>query len=288
MARPQTIEWPEKARIAVALQVPFEQYERGSGLASKAHLADLVVIPTLPSELLAQGLPDLLMMSYDEYGERGLWRLTELLDEHNVTATGVFSGLAVERYPDVVKAFKQGGGGREICAHSWAQDIQSYRLDREQMRENVRKCIDVITKVVGDRPVGWVSPGGQQNEHTLPVLAEEGFLWHCDYANTDTPFLLEVGGKKMVGMAVPFHVNDVMYVRERVPPSHYVEMFCRSFDVLYEEGGQIIGAVAHSTIYGHPFGAWAYDQVIRYAKSFPKVWFATRQEIAEWYLKHYT
>jgi hypothetical protein len=91
----------------------------------------------------------------------------------------------------------------------------------------------------------------------------------------------------MVGMSVPFHVNDVMYVRQRVPPSHYVEMFCRSFDVLYAEGGQVIGAVAHATIYGHPFGAWAYDQVIRYAKGFSQVWFATRREIAQWYLDHY-
>jgi hypothetical protein len=39
--------------------------------------------------------------------------------------------------------------------------------------------------------------------------------------------------------------------------------------------------------YGHPFGAWAYDQVIRYAKGFQNVWFATRRQIAEWYLSHY-
>jgi len=287
MGRPVKIEWPERARIAVVLQVPFEQYERGGAHASKIHLQDLVPIPTLPEEMTAQGVPDLLAMSWDQYGEQGLWRLTDLLDRHDVTATGVFSGLAVARYGDVVKAFKEGGGGREICAHSWAQDIQSYRLDREEMRENVRKCIEIIKNVTGERPVGWVSPGGQQNEQTLPVLAEEGFLWHGDYANTDTPFLLQVNGRNMVGMSVPFHVNDVMYVRDRVPPSHYVEMFCRSFDVLYEEGGQVIGAVAHATIYGHPFGTWAYDQVIRYAKGFPHVWFATRREIAQWYLDHY-
>ena len=287
MARPVRIEWPEKERIAVVLQVPFEQYQRGGAHASKIHLKDLVAVPTLPEEVTAQGVPDLLAMSWDEYGERGLWRLTDLLNGHHVTATGVFSGLAVERYPEVVKAFRQGGGGREICAHSWAQDIQSYRLNREQMRENVRRCAEVITKVAGERPVGWVSPGGQQNEHTLPVLIEEGFLWHGDYASSDAPFLLQEGGKRMVGMAVPFHVNDTMYVRERVPPSHYVEMFCRSFDVLYEEGGQVIGAVAHATIYGHPFGTWAYDRVIKYAKGFSDVWFATRCEIAQWYLDHY-
>jgi len=283
MTRPQKIEWPEKARIAVVLQVPFEQYESRSH-----HAKDLVAVPLLPDDLVEQGVPDMLLKSADEYGERGLWRLVDLLDKHHVTATGVCSGLAVERYPEVVNAFKQGSGGREICAHSWAQDITSYRLNREQMRANVRKCVDVITKVTGDRPVGWVSPGGQQNEHTLPVLAEEDFLWLGDHANTDSPFVLKSGDKKMVGMTTPFHTNDTMYVRGWCPPSHYVELFCRSFDVLYEEGSQVIGAVAHSTIYGNPFGVWAYDQVIKYVKSFPDVWITTRREIAEWYLQHYT
>ncbi len=145
-----------------------------------------------------------------------MWRVIELLDKHNVTATGVFSGLAVERYPDAVKAFKQGGGGREICAHSWAQDITCFNLDREEMRANVRKCVDIITKVAGERPVGWVSPGCRHNEHTLPVLAEEKFLWHGDYANSDTPFTLQVGNRKMVGMTIPWDVNDLMLLSGRV------------------------------------------------------------------------
>ncbi len=283
MGRPQRIEWPNGARIAVVLQVALEQFE-GAGWINADRM---VTIPLLPRNLVEQGTPDLLLQSWDKYAELGMWRLVELINRHSVTATGVCSGLAVERYPDVVKAFKQGGGGREICAHSWAQDIDSFSLDREQTRANVRRCIDIITKVTGERPVGWVSPGGQYLEHTLPVLAEEGFLWHGDYANTDTPFILEVSGKKMVGMSIPWDVNDIGWTRARTAPSHYVEVFCRSFDVLYEEGGQILGAVAHSTIYGRPFGIWAYDQVIKYAKGFPKVWFTTRRQIAEWYLQQY-
>lgn len=284
--RSQQIEWPDKARIAVVLQVAFEQFE-ASNPEDIALRERMVSIPLLSKDVLKQGTQDLLLKSWDQFGEVGTWRLVELLNRHNVTSTGVFSGLAIERYPDVVKAFAEGDGGREICAHSWAQDIPSFKLDRGQMLANVRKCIDIITKVTGKRPVGWVSPGGRTNEHTLGVLADEGFLWHGDCVISG-PFIEQAGNKKLVAMSIPWDVNDLMYVRQWVPPSHYVELFCRSFDVLYEEGGQIAGAVAHTTIYGRPFGIWAYDQVIRYAKSFPKVWFATRQEIAEWYLERYT
>lgn len=283
MARPQKIEWPNGARIAVVLQVAFEQFEGALGV----NAARMVVIPILPKFLADQGIPDLLLKSWDEYAELGMWRLIELIDKHNVTATGVCNGLSVERYPEVVKAFEQGGGGRELCAHSWAQDIYSFNLNREQTRANIRRCCDIITDVTGKRPVGWVSPGGQFLKHTAEVLAEEGFLWHGDYANSDAPFIINVGSKKMVGMSIPWDANDVGWTLSRMPPSHYVEVFCRSFDTLYEEGGQIVGAVAHATIFGRPFGIWAYDQVIKYAKSFPKVWFTTRQEIAEWYLQRY-
>lgn len=286
MARLRRFEWPEGARIAVVLQVAFEQWEQASGLYVE-HARRLVRIPLVPKEEVEQGTRDLLLKSWDEYAELGMWRLVELLNKHNVTALGVCNGLAVERYPDVVKAFKQGGGGREICAHSWAQDVESFKLDREQMRANVRRCTDIITKVAGERPVGWVSPGGQHNEHTAAVLAEEGFIWHGDYANTDSAFIIEANDRKIVGMSLPWDVNDVMHVRMRTPPSHYVELFCRFFDILYQEGGQIVTAVAHSTIYGRPFGIWAYDQVIKYAQGFPDVWFATRREIAEWYLQQY-
>lgn len=282
MTLPKRIEWPEKARIAVVLQVPCEQFEKATAYAGR-----MTNFPLLSKELLEKGLTDYLLMSHDEYGELGLSRLTELLDKHNVTASGVFSGLTVQRFQDVVKAFKKGVGGREVVAHSWAQDIRSYNLDKEQMRANVRKCVDIITKVTGERPVGWVSPGGQRGEHTLPVLAEEGFIWHGDYNNCDGPFTLESQGKKLAGMQVPYDINDTMYIEAKVPPSHYVEMFSRAFDVLYEAGGQVLGAVAHATVYGHPYGIWAYDQVIKYAKGFPKVWFATRRDVAEWYLKKY-
>lgn len=286
MVRTPRIQWPNGARIAVVLQVAFEQYQTDNpdyyNQASR-----LTSIPLLPKELVAQGHPDLLLQSWDEYADVGLRRITDLLDRHGVTGTLVCSGLAAQRYPESVKAFHRGGGGREVCAHSWSQDLSPHTLDREQMRKNARRCADAIEHATGVRPVGWVGPGGQHNADTTPALADEGFIWQGDYANTDGAFLIDAEGRKMVGMSLPWDVNDVMYVRFRTPPSHYVELFCRSFDVLYQEGGGILPAVNHCTIYGRPFGIWAYDQIIKYAKSFPGVWITTRRAIAEYCLEQY-
>lgn len=277
--RYERYEWPNGARIAIVLQVPFE-------LWSDRDEDGLGFVPKLPQEILDAGHRDVLTESMQAYGGRvGMWRLIDLLNRHQVPAMGVFSGVAVERYPEIAQAFMEGAEGREICAHSWGQDVRSYRLPRDEMRANVRRCIDIMEKVVGERPYGYVSPGGQFLEETVEILAEEGFLYHGDYADTDSARIMDVVGRQLVAMSVPWEVNDYsQYSLTYHPPSAFVEIFKRSFDVLYQEGGQVLGAVAHAAIYGRAFGVSAYDEVIRYAKSHPDVWFTNRRDIARWVL----
>jgi len=278
------VEWPNGARIAVVMQVPFEQFSKGPH-----HGGSLVNVPILPEEVVRAGQEDLLFESWQQYAEVGMWRIAELLDRHEITAMGVFSGLSVERYPEATKHFVSGGKvRREACAHSWAQDIPTYALSSDQMRENIRKTVAVFERVLETRPVGWVSPGGQFKRDTPRLLADQGFIYHDDYANNDCVFPIDVGeNRKFVGMSIPWDTNDTMHNQHGGSVSRYVELFSRAFDVLYEEGGQILGAVAHTATYGRPYGVWAYDQVIRYAKGHPKVWFTNRREIAEWYIKKY-
>ena len=278
MPRPTPNIWPNGARIAIVLQIPFEVWDE--------HSPSLATVPQLPDERLVAGERDLLTESFRRYaGEVGMWRLIDLIDRHEVPAMGVFSGKAAEDYPDVARAFLEGGPGREIAGHSWTQDTFTHDLDDDAMRANIRRTCGAIEAATGVRPVGWVDAGGLFVESTLRLLAEEGLLYHGAYAHSDTAEVVEVAGRPIVQMSVPWDVNDYLqYVQSYNPPSHFVEMFTRSFDVLYEQGGQILGAVAHAGIYGHAFGISAYDEVIRYAKAHDDVWITNRREIAEWVL----
>jgi peptidoglycan/xylan/chitin deacetylase (PgdA/CDA1 family) len=219
----------------------------------------------------------------EQYGaEVGLWRLLGLLDKHEISAVCPISGLAAERYPELVKAYVNGTAPREICCHGWGQDVRSYRMDREEFRAVVQKVAGAVENATGTRPVGWISPGASFIAQTVEVLAEEGFLYHGDYANDDSGSVAEIGGRRIVRMPVPWDVNDYFwYAANFSPPSAFVEAFQASFDVLYNEGGQVLGAVTHAMIFGRPLGVWALERCIEYAKRFPDVWFATRQQVAE-------
>jgi peptidoglycan/xylan/chitin deacetylase (PgdA/CDA1 family) len=273
--------WPNGARIAVVFQIPLEVWGDDVQYA-------LSYVPKLPAEIAAKGVPDLLTESFKAYaGEVGIWRLIDLLDRHEVPAMGVFNGKAAEDFSDAAKAFRQGHPEREIAAHGWRQDVYSFALEGDEMRDNVKRTADAIEAATGERPVGWVSPGGQFTPETIEILAESGFIYHGDYAHSDAADVIDVGGRKLVRMAVPWEVNDYWtWALTFQPPSAFVELFKRSFDVLYREGGQIVGAVAHSGLYGHPFGVSAFEEVVEYVKAHDDVWITTRRDIARWVLEH--
>jgi peptidoglycan/xylan/chitin deacetylase (PgdA/CDA1 family) len=259
------------------MQIPLEMWSTASDEDGLGFVAKL------PPDVAALGHRDVLTESMVAYGaEIGIWRITDTLNRYNLPATGVFSGMAVEQHPDAARAFVAGIADREICAHSWAQDVRSYRLNREEMRANVRRCIDTWEQHLGLRPVGYVSPGGQFLEETAEILAEEGFIYHGDYADTDSAKVIDAGGRRIVTMSVPWEANDYsQYAHAYNPPSAFVEIFKRTFDVLYREGGQVVAAALHCMIYGRPFGVSAMEEIIEYALGQKDVWFTTRQQIAE-------
>lgn len=281
MPRPAPLRWPDNARIAVLPQLGFEAF--------LGERVEPTTAPLLPEEELRAGATNLAARAWVEYGSKiGGWRILDLFRKYRLPATGLFSGVAVERYPEFARAWVD--AGNEIAGHSYAQDIRMFELTADEERANARKCIEVISDVTGCRPVGWNSPGGFRSEHTTRILLEEGYYYSYDYKDDDRPHAAEViGGRTMVAVPKLFDINDATtHSRMGQAPSVYVEIFCRSFDMLYEEGasdGKMLSLSAHAPMYGRPFGVSALEECIRYARSFPDVWFATGRQVADWWLR---
>ena len=63
-----------------------------------------------------------------EYAQKvGLWRLLDILDYYNIKMTAVVSGLAAERYPQMIKEIDE--RGHEIAGHSYDQSRHLVTLD---------------------------------------------------------------------------------------------------------------------------------------------------------------
>jgi allantoinase len=278
---PVPIQWPGNAQIAVSIVVAFEAFSYVSHYRSRTSLSGKVE-------------PDQASLSYAEYGPKiGVWRVLEMLDREGLKATFHVSGLAAERWPLTLKeVFRR---GHEVVGHGWTNDNLSHNeYTEEREHKDIHDTIAAIEAAIGEKPVGWSSPGSKGSANKFRVLIEESNVrWIGDDASNDVPFLRRVEGKTIVMMPRNnFPANDLqLWLTPSNPPSVYFESFKDAFDCLYEEGRagspKWTEVVIHCHIGARPGLALSIRRVIEYAKRHDKVWFARRRDIADHMLKTY-
>ncbi len=261
----QTIEWPNKARVAFLCSIPFESYDMGEYPGDNSATV---------SEVLYGG-------------KAGVWRIMNILDRHSVKGNFVTNALCAVQFPELVKTLAD--HGHEIVGHFWANNIPEDKLSVDRDRALIRRSISTIEKVTGKKPVAWVAPGWWAGPQTLEILAEEGLTSHANSpSSADVPFAVTIGGKKIVVVVQETVLNDNGFFNNFNSPATYVEYLKRDFDRKYSEGamsGKLFNFVLHAHVSGRPYFADALDEVISYVKSFPDVWFTTRQPLVDWWLQ---
>jgi len=272
--RPAPLKWPNNAKIVVSFFVAFEAFDKSSQY--RRHEGDK---------------PDYASLAYGEYGGKaGIWRILDALNGSNVKGTIDTNGRVAEIFPDALKELH--AAGHEIVGHGWVNDTPMISLDRQQERALIKRTLDAIASVTGKRPVGWVSPGHRINEYTFEHFVEEGIYWTGDLPGPDIPEHRLVKGKPLMIMPRLDYANDLsLLFNAKNPARFYFDSFKAAFDRLYAEGEagspKLIDCLVHAHIGGRPNIIGVFEESIRYAKSFKDVWFATKGEIAKYYLDTY-
>ncbi len=267
------IQWPNGAKIAVSFFVAFEAFEKSSQYRR------------------SEGKPDYASLAYGEYGGKaGIWRILDVFSRNGVKGTIDTNGRVAEDFPDALKELS--AAGHEIVGHGWVNDLPLVALDREQESALIRRTLDALASVTGKRPVGWVSPGHRINQYTFENFVEQGIFWTGDLPGPDIPQHRMINGKPLVIMPRLDYANDLSLIFNAKNPARvYFESFKTAFDVLYAEGEagspKLIDCLVHAHIGGRPNIIGVFEECIRYAKSFKDVWFATKGEIAKYYLDRY-
>lgn len=282
------LRWPNGARLAVTLAGNLEAWtETPDPKMRRTHHVG-GSNPITAEDVRCKY--DFRTASENDYGGRtGVWRILRILEKHGLKASFNINGLVAIRYPEAVKAVH--AQGHEIVGHSYAEDVQLVHLSKEEEREEIRACVKMFQDLVGVRPSGWLSSGMRHTENTLELLAEEGFLWHGDAVNDDAPYLVQVKGKTLV--EIPYRnavsgLNDTGMYRRGITARDLFGAFKDEFDVLYEESEadpKMLTFAMHCQM-AFPATGKVYEEAIKYAKSFPDVWFARRIDVVRWVLDH--
>jgi peptidoglycan/xylan/chitin deacetylase (PgdA/CDA1 family) len=268
-----TLKWPDGRLICCTFRVAYEAF-RKSGRFKKT--------PKIPTNLAS--------LSHANYGGSvGVWRLMDIYERHGIKATIGANGLAVEKWPETIKAFH--AAGHEICSHGMTNDHHITDLTPEQQIEEIRGCTRVIQECTGERPIGWAGPGNLHTAETLGILADEGYYWFGDAFDDDVPYVADVNGKKIAVIPKLNYANDWRAWSGGLGnATTFFEGFKTSFDYMYEEAlrgrAGAMDLIVHAELGGRPNIACAVEQMIRYVKQYgDQVWIPTRKELAIYMLE---
>ena len=234
------MDWPQDRPLAVAVNVMLEGWtdDAAPGIGPMGNP-------------LKAGVLDLQARSWAEYGPKtGAWRLLDLFAAMEVRAVWYVSGIVAERYPALIEAIAK--AGHPIAAHGWSQHIIPAYQSAEEEEADLKRC----TAVLG-APQGWLSPRCTPSARTTALLAEAGFRWHADIFDSDMPYVVERGGRKIVAMPFTMEVNDMpLYIRYGSEPAAFSAVFGRivgNWKALGNRPG-CLDITVHAHVFGRPYG----------------------------------
>lgn len=148
--------------------------------------------------------------------------------------------------------------------------------------------LDRIEKAIGKRPRGWLGSGLIETWNTLDYLVEGGVDYVCDWVNDDQPYLMDVGGKRLVSIPYSIEINDLPVILTGGHTAfEFRDMIRAQFDVLYREGAEsarVMAICLHPFVIGQPHRIGALEEALAYICKHEGVWLATGSEIVDNFL----
>jgi len=280
------LRFPNRARLAVILTINLEYWEKfRPGQKEPLFTGGPMTIPhPLPGYVW-----DTANWTWREYGQRvGVWRLIDVFDEAGVKPSCTVNGMIMTERKRIVDAVNQRGW--ELVPHNWAQnDLLTYYAGKPELeRAVIKRTLEQYMQAIGRPAQAWLSSALRGTAYTPVFLKEFGLIAYCDYLNDDQPYLIQTTHGPIVCVPYSNDINDFnLFARGGMSASAGLETLKHCFDQLYAESaasGRLMNFGMHPHVMGQAHRIGALRDFIAYAKSHEGVWFASREEIATWYL----
>jgi allantoinase len=279
--------WPDDARVAVSIVLNYEEGGEYCVLHGDAHSES--VLTDVGAEFL-QSARNLNVESNFEYGSRvGFWEIMRILKEREVDATIYAVGMALERNPQAAAEILR--SGCEVACHGFRWIDYQY-VPEDVERADMLRNIEVITRLIGRRPVGWYTGRPSPNTRRLVVEAG-GFLYDSDAYNDDLPYWTRVSGRAHLIVPHSFDCNDSRLQRGGdFATGDDFFTYCRdAFDWLYASGGEgrprMMTISLHGRIIGRPGRINALVRLLDHMQRHEAVWLCNRAAIARHWIAHH-
>jgi allantoinase len=269
--RPQ-YEWPEGARLAVTFCNNIEYFAFGAGLGSDSTGA----VATQSHRNFA----------WRDYGNRvGLWYYLDLLDEFGLPGAHNVNSAALEQCPEIVERLN--GRGDEYVGHGRTNSERQDGLWEADEARLIAECTEVMGRLSGRRPEGWLGPHIAESGVTLDLLKEAGYRYVLDWAMDDQPVWMNTRTSPILSVPYPLELNDLAaLVDRRHTGRQFAEMIIDQFDEMLAQSRKfplVFTVAVHPFIIGQPLRLRAFRDAVRHIVRHRDIlWITTPGEVARY------
>ena len=281
----QPLHWPGGRRLALILTLNLETWDLTKDTDRPYYAGGPAILP----DVLPGNVADFPNYTWREYGQRvGAFRMFDTFDECGVKPSCTINAVtALRRRPLLDAALSR---GCEIVAHNFEQGelLTDFANDVSRERDVIARTLQVYEQAVGRKAKGWLSSSLRGTSNTPTILAEHGLIFYCDLMNDDQPYLVQTKAGPIVSTPYTNEINDfTLLTRRNHTTDEFRDVLMEELTVLHAESartGKMMNVGLHPHVTGRAYRQRALREFIRYAKTLEGLWFATREEIATWYL----
>ncbi len=245
-------------------------------------------------------------------GEVGSLRLLKLFERFGIKTTWFIPGHSIETFPEQMQAVVE--AGHEVGIHGYSHE-NPIEMTPEQEEAVLDKCIDLVTKLSGRRPTGYVAPWWEFSPVSNELLLKKGIKYDHSLMHKDfEPYYVRVGdtwtkidyskqpgdwmkplvrGQETDLIEIPasWHLDDLppmMFVKKApnshgfVNPHDIEQLWRDQFDWVYREYDYAVFPITiHPDVSGRPQVLMMLERLYGYMIRHPGVKFVTMDAIAD-------
>ncbi len=245
-------------------------------------------------------------------GEVGTPRLLKLFKEREIQTSWFIPGHSIETFPKSMEMIV--AGGHEVGAHGYSHE-NPVAMTPTQEETVLAKSVELIEKISGRKPRGYVAPWWEMSPSTADLLLKYGFTYdHSQGYDDFTPFYARVGDSwtkidysknaeewmkplirgeqiDLVEIGANWYLDDLppMMFMKAAPNSHgfvnprdIEEMWRDQFDWVYREMDYAVYALTiHPDVSGRPQVLMMLERLIDYISGHSGLEWVTMEDAAD-------
>jgi peptidoglycan/xylan/chitin deacetylase (PgdA/CDA1 family) len=245
-------------------------------------------------------------------GEVAVPRLLTLFERNNLRTTWFIPGHSAETFPDQTRMVVD--AGHEVGVHGYSHE-NPIAMTRTQESAILDRCIELLTKLTGTTPTGYVAPWWEFSPVTNELLLERGIKYdHSLMHNDFSPYFVRVGDSwtkidyakpaeewmkplergtetELVEIPANWYLDDLppmMFIKASanshgfVSPHDLEQNWRDQFDWVYREMDYAAFTMTiHPDVSGRPQNLLMLERLITYISSHEGVRWSTFDEIAD-------